>query len=586
MGAPMPPIRFDPCLEPRAGSGLAAVAKAVQGLIPIKHNKLLRKERRRQIGALVANLAVARLTGSERVQVTRSRDYYKTKNVYRHSFVEAESFPLTLAQMEEVGLLAFDHGAKKKRVTMMWAAANLDNLFRSHSFSLADICEANDGPVIFLGQKEKRDQSTPDREPKTKLVQFEWDQGPHDLREMKRRIRVMNAWYDTLKIRYEGMEPGVIKRHPYRRFTETFEEHGRFYGASWITWPADKRWKMLVYDKRLKQWNRLVQLNLGAGYASILYAQKRETPPDEPYEVPKVVQAYEDCGYPDNEAKRLARRAAEAVVKRRLCDWGPRRTYWRDDPDDEPVIWPQKVMTCRKLIEAVCEHLPLIAPEIGPDRDGPPKGMALCKQESDIILATLDGCREQDIPAFPAHDAILVARTDYHRVGSIMAQRFFMATRSYPIIKATIILTPSELERISNPLAPVTETLKSMDGIAKPQWSADPAKRLSTHNLPTHHPTTQEERYVKGLLEAFGRSDEMVPQLEERPTSINLRMALREWVDRRAGVEGRGVTTDDVNEAMLRSAKESVLFLRRLNRLEALGRELGFAGIQVCLQVK
>ena len=68
---------------------------------------------------------------------------------------------------------------------------------------------------------------------------------------------------------------------------------------------------------------------------------QEEKPPEQPYEIPEVEEAYRVDGYSAEDAKSHARKAVKAVVTRRLGDPGPRDRYWRKKPGEKPIIGPR-----------------------------------------------------------------------------------------------------------------------------------------------------------------------------------------------------------------------------------------------------
>ena len=74
-----------------------------------------------------------------------------------------------------------------------------------------------------MGEKEKPDWYNPDHEPKTKRKEFVWTD---ELREEARRIHALNQARAVFDLRRNGNPVPDADRRLYRRFTNTFGDHG------------------------------------------------------------------------------------------------------------------------------------------------------------------------------------------------------------------------------------------------------------------------------------------------------------------------------------------------------------------------
>jgi hypothetical protein len=242
-------------------------------------------------------------------------------------------------------------------------------------------------------------------------------------------------------------------------------EHGRLYGHPIVTFPKENRWLLKMGGESL------VELDITASLATIAYAkQSKFSLPQNPYVVPAVEAAYRQCGWPTYDVERIARRCVKKVVVQRLCDNGPRTSYWLDAQAEDPFPWPRAVLDCPRLIRLVSDHLPALAHYIHAERTQPPAGLGLMREEADIMLGALRQLRHRGLKALLVHDAVFVRRGDYRTAGLIVAQAFHAATGAWPAIKATDFRSPQEAayhER--NGLKMVVEWLRSKTGKA-PVW--------------------------------------------------------------------------------------------------------------------
>ena len=431
---------------------------------------------RRQIEALLCNClaTAAEGDGTFKIPMDNSANYYKSGNPYRHPDVERGSLPGLIRELASVNCLELvEAGSQSAGIVSRYGLGG-DFKRAIQELSSSDVDMDHKGPVLYLREKGQRDWSRPadDREVKNKWFEL----GDHEIKAIADEIHDYNKWVETFGFSIDGAKVAPKDGRYYRLFLNSFLEHGRLYGHPIVAFPSDSRWRLEMDGEPL------VELDITASLATIAYAkQSKFSLPKNPYVIPAVVDAYLKCSWPANDVERIARKCVKKVVVQRLCDGGPRNSYWLDAPGEDPFPWPRAALDCPTLIGLVANHLPALARYINSERAQPPIGLELMREEADIMLMALRGLRRRRIMALLVHDAVFVKRSEYQAGGSVVSDAFHSATGVWPTLKATEFMRPHEAALFKNyGIRPVTECLQSTTG-KTPSWPRKLEEQLSSY---------------------------------------------------------------------------------------------------------
>lgn len=446
-----------------------------------------RRETARKIEAVISNLAHAKWTGGRALKVRLDPLYYSRNatRCYRHPEVETKTFPAVLSSMEDVGLIRLDRRHMMARnagggVSRMEAAGRLADLLNGFAdLGPADISrDYGSSPILLKDDAGKR---------------LDYALTP-ETRGFTSRVRSLNEWISgfALSIWREPDEEraawsDVSDTSLHRVFTHgSFERHGRLYGGFWIGTPRAERWRIAIEGEPL------VQLDFAAMFLSLLYAGTGVTmPAGDPYALPAVEGVYRGRGLSEADARAAARRAVKTMVSARLFDQGERTRYPKPEPKDPLDYWPdpKRELKAKAMLAAIEARHPEIASSFGTGI-----GHTLFFEESEIILGALEGCRANDIPALPIHDALLVRQRDYKRAGELMAEAFETRAHAWPVIKAKRLADPMESLFLRDAEIEAAEVeLRSRDGKQRPRWSGSlPTDVLGRYQLRNGEPAVKE----------------------------------------------------------------------------------------------
>ncbi|KQU66660.1 hypothetical protein ASC75_08465 [Aminobacter sp. DSM 101952] len=372
-------VPFSPFLVP-ASASLVALADAIfeeTESLRLATGRIRRDatERRREaVGTLVANVACLVVHFPEGTLLSLSA---RKDGATRY---DRPKFPVDVLSgvwraMEQLGLLVVHPGSRGQwRTTIAPSAILKERIREARHRGPIEVTRRAGAETIILKAKARSDR------PKLLIDYADTD----STRAMRMGLEAVNALLSKADIRL-GEERPMVPVFLTRRFqidspeaAHTFDQHGRLYGGFWQSLPKTRRHLLRIEGEPV------VDLDFAAMFVQLAYLHAGAAIPNsDPY----------------GDIEGLPRNAVKKAVASLLCRQGP---MVRLPSDLRQLVGPE--WTGRKVEAAIRERHPAISHLIGIGL-----GLRLMFTESEIMLATLRVLIEQDIPALPMHDGIMVS---------------------------------------------------------------------------------------------------------------------------------------------------------------------------------
>ena len=365
-----------------------------------KRRKVDQESFERMVSAVICDMIYHHLThGSEqKVYISRSNSVLRMRSRYRPQAL-GKKLPTILDWMSspELGFIKMVLGAvapfgKAKRTTIK-AGPRLVTLIHEKSLSPHDLGKEPGAEVIHL-KREKDD--------------FWDDGGLIEYRDTptteayRQQILKINTWLDSFNIIFDEMVLGddkavdTFNRSLRRIFSKgRFDHGGRLFGGFW-----QELAKTVRFDGLYLNDERIVELDYGQMAPRILYGMYNATPPDHDayilpnYKFPRkgVKKVFNSLIFDETSRNRMPRGVRQYIPKR----------YSIYD-----VVHAIKV-THSGIADAFCSGI----------------GHQVQFRESQILVSLLLQLKDQNIPALPIHDAVLVPHSLKDGAKKVMLEVF------------------------------------------------------------------------------------------------------------------------------------------------------------------
>lgn len=350
------------------------LVKGVSDIVPTIIANLLLLHRGRPDGSLLV------------VQMERRKKTRYDRQGFR-------KLPEVVNAMAALGYIIKHDAVFKQKRTTIEATDDLKHALQAPDAPLSVIGRAAGEEVIQLTTRPRVARIGGRRQPKT-LVDYEDTEETIRLREEMEEI---NRFLASRSIELEGAPQPAFRLS--RRFTlrhpddpHEFEFHGRLYGGFWTTLKASERYRIRIDGEPI------ADLDFASMFPRLAYIEVgREPPEGDLYAVP---------GLEDH------RDGAKAAMSALLSYPSKMKTLPPRLKELLPEGW-----TARWLREAFANHHPHLVPYFEKDF-----GLDLMFIESRILLAAMRRLMEQDIPAVPMHDGMMVPRSKVDQAKTAMTK--------------------------------------------------------------------------------------------------------------------------------------------------------------------
>jgi hypothetical protein len=218
---------------------------------------------------------------------------------------------------------------------------------------------------------------------------------------MRADLEVINGCLAGLNVTFndDGQFPRVdVRERSLRRYFNngTMTDGGRLFGSGfWLNLAKARRHGLRIDGERV------AGVDYGAMFLRLLYAEHSEQAPEgDLYALPGFTSMHRD--------------GIKKCLSALLFKEGPLIRL----PRDSVAMLP--VGTKAAEVEAALRAMhPVVASAFGTR-----PGYRLMRKESDLLMDMLRVCREEDLPALPLHDAVLVPQSQTERARTIMLDCF------------------------------------------------------------------------------------------------------------------------------------------------------------------
>lgn len=409
---------FDQWLTPGPGplEELAeGIADEVERTMKTRTRRDAASRRRFIVGNYVANLAHLRLWPGvdSQARLAISTAHLKPTRYDREDYPYGLKGKVMEA-MEEVGVLRTHDYVFKRKQTAVEPTEGFKFKLQSIGIRPAHISRDPGGETIWLaartGVRSRFGGPTPKR-----TIPYEDTSESNRFREEMARI---NATLSTSVLTFggEAVPPFLLRRNFLLRSLQDpveFNLNGRLGGGFWMSLSAKQRHKLAIRGEPV------ADLDYSAMFAHLAYARCGEPMPNvDPYQIP---------GLEDH------RDGAKLALISLLSRSSDMQLLSPKLKAALPEGW-----TAKKLVEAATRHHPRIAHLFGTD-----VGLDLMFTESQLLVRLLLDLGEEDIPALPMHDGVMVAAQDVERARWKMQRAALDAIGVALPIKEKAILQPT-----------------------------------------------------------------------------------------------------------------------------------------------
>ncbi|WP_425088185.1 hypothetical protein [Stappia sp.] len=290
--------------------------------------------------------------------------------------------PEVVNAMAALGHLIKHRAVFKQKRTTIEATGDLKHALQAPGIPLSVIDRTAGEEVIHLTARPSVRRIAGRKQPKT-LVDYD---DTEETIALKQEMEEINRFLASRSIKLEGASQPAFRLT--RRFTlrspddpHEFEAHGRLYGGFWMTLKASERHRIRVDGEPV------ADLDFASMFPRLAYLAVGQLPPEgDLYALPGLE------GHRDGAKAGLS---ALLSYPSKMKSLPPRLKQML------PEGW-----TASRLRRALAAHHPHLVPFFEKDF-----GLDLMFTESRILLTAMRQLMEQDIPALPMHDGMMVPRS-------------------------------------------------------------------------------------------------------------------------------------------------------------------------------
>lgn len=290
--------------------------------------------------------------------------------------------PEVVNAMAALGYVIRHDAVFRQKRTTIEATGDLKHALQAPDAPLSVIARAKGEEVIQLTARPHVARIGGRKQPKT-LVDYE---DTEETIRLRREMEEINRFLASRSIELEGAPQPAFRLT--RRFSlrssddpHEFEFHGRLYGGFWMTLKASERHRIRIDGEPI------ADLDFASMFPRLAYIEVgREPPEGDLYAVPGL-ESHRD--------------GAKAAMSALLSYPSKMKMLPPRLKEMLPEGW-----TASRLRQAFADHHPHLVPYFEKDF-----GLDLMFIESRILLAAMRRLMEQDIPALPMHDGMMVPRS-------------------------------------------------------------------------------------------------------------------------------------------------------------------------------
>lgn len=298
-----------------------------------------------------------------------------------------------LEALQDIGLVDKFPGEYKRYRTTVQARGRLMEAVTSSSGLLADVIRAEGEEVIILNARPLVKRRYGKRVPKEIIDYVDTE----ETERLRAEMKALNRHLASSNVTLGGNAMPQIAMH--RKFSlrseddpQTFNLHGRLYGAFWLTLRKENRDDLRIDGEEI------ADLDFTAMFPSLAYIRAGHPPPEgDPYAI-KGLEGH--------------RSGAKAAMSAFLSAGGRLRVLPEGLPEALPDGW-----SIERLRDAILEHHPLLADSFEQDLS-----LEFMFTESRILMRALSSLVEHGITALPIHDGMMVAKSNADAALSAMEQ--------------------------------------------------------------------------------------------------------------------------------------------------------------------
>ena len=328
------------------------------------------------VPTIIANLMLLHLNRPDGSRLVLQMERRKKTRYDRKGF---RKLPEVVSMMADLGYIIKHDAVFKQKRTTIEAQGDLKEALMASPDLLGSIGRAAGEETIQLTARPAILRIAGRKQPKT-LVDYK---DTRETNRMRQEMEEINRFLSLHLIELEGSPQPEFRL--IRRFTlrtpdhpHEFEYHGRLYGGFWMTLKASERHRIRINGEPV------ADLDFASMFPRLVYLAVGRTPPDgDLYAVPGL----------ENH-----RDGAKAGLSALLSY----RTKMKSLPSNLKQLLPDG-WTASRLREAYASFHPHLVPYFEKDF-----GLDLMFAESQILIAAMHLLMDDDIPALPMHDGMMV----------------------------------------------------------------------------------------------------------------------------------------------------------------------------------